>query len=654
LSPTERADRQAAPSGLLDPVIDSFNYPFWAGMLVLWVVAGGLYSSRVYDFRALSFWLAFASSCLRAFVAAVLLMLCGSALQKRWGRFGESGAQAAFLLATLFAAFEAIFFLIVGMPVSEAFDYLLAPESGGMLKALKQFGLPPETLLGILFLTAASSLGIAFLAFPRRRSSWKRRPLRTGPLVWSCYLAVLLVLLEQLFGGSYKNPYAWRREQTTFPLYVALISPKGLAHYPARIVPLGRLDQEAAQSRPPLAGLKIKKDVDVILVIVESLRADYVTPEIMPNLAKLQKESVAPPRAFSNANVTFMSWQAILDSRSPVYPLAGMPDLRGSPALRLLHEAGFRNYVFAADHDMGYYDSGRAAFGRGNEIADIVTTRSTPFSPESDQLSVDRLMESVGTGRGERRPRFDALFLDCTHVGYSWPPNFPAKFKPFMPPMVEFYDKSFDLLGNGVPVLVSNRYKNSLFFVDSLIGKLVKRLRSLGVYDRTAIVVVGDHGEEFGEHNAFGHASDLYNEQTRIPLIMKLPGIKASPVSGPVSQIDILPTILDYVGLGKASAPFVGGRSLLEKNERPVLIVSLTQGNEPRHLSLNTAKFKFDFLMERVPGGVDLSVWQVSDLNDRTVVPGKGLQNDYRSFLDWEFVPQLNSTGIIAIPRPAG
>jgi hypothetical protein len=655
--PADEKRAHARAPHFFDPEIDAFNYPLWIGILLLWAVAGGIYSSRVYDFRTLSYWLALTACWLRAFVAAALAILAGDVLKQRWGRFGESCAHAAFLLTTILVVFSAIFLWMVGIPLSGAIAYLLSPEGGGLLNALTRVGLPSKALIGVfVVLTGAAALGAAFLAFSRRYSSRKGWRLRTGPLVGSCYLAVVLILLEQILGGRYKNPYAWLREQSTFPLYVAVTSPRGLARYPARIVPLRRPDQEAALDRPPLAALKTKKDAFVLLVVVESLRADFVTPEIMPNLAELQKESIKLPLAFSNANVTFLSWQAILNSQSPVYPLGGMPDLRGSPAYRLLHEAGFQNDVFSSDLD--YFNTRDLAFGGGKEIAEIFEARNPLYSPENDRLSVERLIGRAASEPGKRgRRRFFTLFLDSTHASYRWPADFPAKFKPYLPlTQADYISTPFETapfeINSRVYPLIVNRYKNSLHFVDGLIGEIVRKLRTLGLYDQAAIIVVGDHGEEFGEHHSVGHASNLYNEQTRIPLIMKLPGVGASPVAGPVSQVDILPTLLDYLGLGKISAPFLGGRSLLRKTERPVLVVALSKTNEPRNLSLNTGQYKFDFLLERSSQGEDLSVWRISDLNDRVVVPGKGLRNDYRDFLEREFVPQLNATGVIAIPRP--
>ena len=100
-------------------------------------------------------------------------------------------------------------------------------------------------------------------------------------------------------------------------------------------------------------------------------------------------------------------------------------------------------------------------------------------------------------------------------------------------------------------------YDPEIFFMDMHFGRLVDYLKRTGEYDRTVIVVVADHGQGLGQHGWFPHRL-LYQEQIRLPLIVRLPdGPRGLVVSNLVRSIDILPTALEAVGL-EASQPIEG------------------------------------------------------------------------------------------------
>jgi arylsulfatase A-like enzyme len=94
-------------------------------------------------------------------------------------------------------------------------------------------------------------------------------------------------------------------------------------------------------------------------------------------------------------------------------------------------------------------------------------------------------------------------------------------------------------------------YDSEIAFTDHYIGKLIRELKSLGLYDETLIIFHADHGESFGEHNYFRHGRHLYNSTIHVPLIIKLPKNRFQGVrfEGNVSILDIAPTILSTMNL---------------------------------------------------------------------------------------------------------
>lgn len=102
-------------------------------------------------------------------------------------------------------------------------------------------------------------------------------------------------------------------------------------------------------------------------------------------------------------------------------------------------------------------------------------------------------------------------------------------------------------------ILIS-RYDAEIRYVDDHLGLLFNKLKELKIFDNTLIIVTADHGEAFGEHGFMYHKSDLYEEVIHVPLIIKYP---SSTPQGRrekrVSLVDILPTVLTYLGYSQPS-----------------------------------------------------------------------------------------------------
>jgi choline-sulfatase len=119
-------------------------------------------------------------------------------------------------------------------------------------------------------------------------------------------------------------------------------------------------------------------------------------------------------------------------------------------------------------------------------------------------------------------------------------------------------------------------YDGEVAFTDFHIGRVLKALAGSALAERTVVVVTGDHGEAFGEHGAFFHGREVWDEIVRVPLVVYVPGARPRRVSRPVSHVDIAPTILDLAGApedpdarGRSLGPELFGGTL---PERPILI----------------------------------------------------------------------------------
>jgi arylsulfatase A-like enzyme len=146
-------------------------------------------------------------------------------------------------------------------------------------------------------------------------------------------------------------------------------------------------------------------------------------------------------------------------------------------------------------------------------------------------------------------------------------------------------------------------YDGEIAYTDHCFGRLVAYLKSKGIYDETAIFVLGDHGEAFGDHGHMLHGHLPFEEIIRVPLINKLPGqsYAGQRISGLVSLLDVMPTVLDLADVPRVDwESMVQGQSLLnvlQKVNRGThqIVFSETQSTEANNVvySARTENWKY-------------------------------------------------------------
>lgn len=103
-----------------------------------------------------------------------------------------------------------------------------------------------------------------------------------------------------------------------------------------------------------------------------------------------------------------------------------------------------------------------------------------------------------------------------------------------------------------------DRYDGGIAFMDAQVGRVIGELRRRGILDRTLVVVMGDHGEQFGEHELMTHGNSLYIQLLQVPLLMRLPGKLPAGVrvSRSVTLRDLPRTLLDVAGINDTKGIF--------------------------------------------------------------------------------------------------
>jgi arylsulfatase A-like enzyme/Flp pilus assembly protein TadD len=129
---------------------------------------------------------------------------------------------------------------------------------------------------------------------------------------------------------------------------------------------------------------------------------------------------------------------------------------------------------------------------------------------------------------------------------------------------------------------LSDLYDGEVAFTDVYVGKVIQDLKEKNVLENTLVVIVGDHGEAFGEHREYGHSIFCYEENLRVPLIFYNPRLfpEGLTVKSRINLIDIVPTLLEMYGMdipsevqGRSFAPVLDGKE--EKRGRSFYVESM-------------------------------------------------------------------------------
>ncbi|MBI3855691.1 MAG: sulfatase [Planctomycetes bacterium] len=315
---------------------------------------------------------------------------------------------------------------------------------------------------------------------------------------------------------------------------------------------------------------------NVLMIHLESTAAQYLglygaDPDPMPTLTRMSREAITFEEAYTVypesikglASILHSTWPA-MDTAPELYQKLEAPSLAA-----LLSAEGYRTGLFHSGR-FGYLGMESLVRHRSYETLEdagaIGGNRESSFGVD-EAAAVRRILDWIDSGPPDR-PFFATYLPIAGHHPYGSTENgpFPA-------------EKEI------------GRYRNALFEGDRALKTLVEGLKSRGLYERTLVVVFGDHGEAFGQHDGnFAHTLFLYEENVRVPLLWVLPEAVAAPrrVRGPVSLIDVGPTLLDLLGL--APCPEYQGRSLLEGS--PGMALFFADYSSPL-LGLRDRRWKF-------------------------------------------------------------
>ncbi len=322
---------------------------------------------------------------------------------------------------------------------------------------------------------------------------------------------------------------------------------------------------ETVYERPLVTGVESARRPNLLLVILESTRTDVVAPygegaaALTPAMAATAARGLVFEEVYASVTHTSKALVGILCGLPPRLEIPIFESLRDGLPLgclpELLGAAGYRTAFMQTA--LGRFEN-RPGLVRNlgfQEAAFQETLRRGGFA-ELGYLGMDEfamLEPALAWARRDRaRPFFLTLLTVCTHHPYEVPGPSGAVFAG--------EDKSGYLL--------AIRHQDR--FLQSLLAGLAA---APGLAD-TVVVLLGDHGEAFGEHRRLQHDAVPYEEVTRVPLIVAGPDWLGPPrrVGGLRHQVDLLPTVLEMAGVSWQGR--LPGRSLLSSPGHEAVVSS--------------------------------------------------------------------------------
>jgi arylsulfatase A-like enzyme len=433
--------------------------------------------------------------------------------------------------------------------------------------------------------------------------------LTSGPTMsthLATWISALVALAAGLLASALQMPYRWIRAWAVVTLILVLLI----------FVPYPPAPATPAQAKPAAAAAADSSRPDVVLVSIDTLRADHLgvygrSPTLTPEMDRIASEGVVFTRALASSPWTTPSVASMLTGLPTVRHGAGRPLSAGLTFRRTPLDARFTTLAerFAA---VGYRTRGvvangflhpesgmaqgfeefatpiggavMAGFMRDLPLPRLIVALTPPekFGDYRAQGLTDTALRWLG--ETDPRPLFLWVHYIDPHTPYQADPALldPAAMSDMVQQahpapredgtVVGEIFSATDLVRSGSLWLgpkdrerLQQYYAGEVTYTDKHVGRLFEALRARSAKRPTVVALAADHGEEFWDHGHFEHGHDYYREVTWVPLIFWGPG--AVPAGRTVTTvaglIDVAPTLLDLAGLLPDAPPDPDeGRSL--------------------------------------------------------------------------------------------
>ena len=366
---------------------------------------------------------------------------------------------------------------------------------------------------------------------------------------------------------------------------------------------------------PALVGCSVERPQGVVLIVVDTLRADHLgiygyTRDTSSRLDHWAAGGVVFERAMATSSWTLPTFGSILTGRLPaghgvgyraegkVRPKSTRLDKTISTLAGELQREGFATGAiinnpwlkprFGLNRGFDTYDY-QAASNKRRRRADEVVDLATSWIDDRQE-----------------QPFFLLVHLFDPHMTYDPPASVRSRYTGpyedrfslpvYAPRKIR---ERVDDVSEDERAFITAAYDEEIAFVDQELDRFFEALAERGLFENLLVILTSDHGEELFDHDSFEHGHSVYQELLHVPLVVWGPSVEGGREALPVSVIDIPPTILDAVGASGESNPLA--RSLWPRltkrkrlDPRPLVAEGTLYGPERRAIIEWPRKLEID------------------------------------------------------------
>lgn len=317
----------------------------------------------------------------------------------------------------------------------------------------------------------------------------------------------------------------------------------------------------------PLQCQQVGTPPNIIVILIDSWRRDALNAQVTPNLDRFARRGVRFMDHHSGGNATRIGVFSLFYSIPGTYWHSMLAEREGPVFITELLERrydvrSFRSApLFSPEFD-------RTVFA---DVASVRVRSDGNNAIERDRdLTSDFL--SFLASRPDETPFFAFLFYDTAHKLDLPRDGRKLLFQPSAPDV-----NYLGLDAETDPLPMHNRYRNSVHYVDSLVGEVLAEVEARGLLENSVIVVTGDHGQEFNDNrrNYWGHGSNFTRFQIGVPLLLYSPMLAPASHSYRTTHFDVVPTLMrEYLDCDMPFSSYSVGQSLFDPGERDTLVLS--------------------------------------------------------------------------------
>jgi arylsulfatase A-like enzyme len=361
---------------------------------------------------------------------------------------------------------------------------------------------------------------------------------------------------------------------------------------------IGVVKNPRAPQLPPRQVVSGVKRPNVVMIVMDTVRADHTSlygyeRDTTPFLRELAKESTVYNHSFAVSDITLTSHASMFTGlyprthgahlAPPLHPFGRPLGEEFTTLPEMLRDNGYRTMGIAANF---VYLPPRFGLAQGFELYDwrfptrvvifgeprkyslrdslrrlfYIFTPTSVFDQNARQAEevTDEAIRALSQPDKDKPYFLFVNYLDAHE--YSPPGHYRTKYPCSDFTILSSYTKLSEQvmqrqreITTAEQQCIVSSYDAGISYIDSQLRRLVGALESRGQLENTLLIITSDHGEAFGRRNLVGHGGiSVYQEEISVPLLIKFPG-EHSPerMDKAVTQVDLMPTVLDIVGISR-------------------------------------------------------------------------------------------------------